>query len=97
MFEWHKAKEILNIKKHNITFVEASTIFDDYFALYIEDEVHSNNEDRFVVIGYSNKGRLLTTVITERYSETKKIIRIISARKSTKNERKIYERKSKYN
>jgi uncharacterized protein len=97
MFEWHKDKEILNIKKHNISFSEASTVFDDYFALYIEDEAHSINEERFVIIGYSNQNKLITSVFTERMTEKGKVARIISARKSTKNEKKLYEEKSKYN
>jgi uncharacterized protein len=96
MFEWHKDKEIQNVKKHNISFSEASSVFDDYFALYIEDNLHSINEDRFVIIGYSELNKLITVVYTERYSENDKVTRIISARKSTKNERKMYESKSKY-
>jgi uncharacterized DUF497 family protein len=97
MYEWHKEKEILNIEKHNISFSEASTVFDDYFAIFFEDKLHSINEERFVIIGYSNQNRLVTVVFTERNVESGIITRIISARKSTNFEIKSYESKSKYN
>ncbi|MCX6156009.1 MAG: BrnT family toxin [Candidatus Kapabacteria bacterium] len=97
MFEWHNDKEKQNLEKHNISFAEASSVFDDYFAIYIEDKIHSIYEERLVVIGYSNQNRLITVVFTERDNNQEKVTRIISARKSTIYERKSYEARSKYN
>ena len=94
MFEWHIEKENLNIEKHNITFSEASSVFDDYFSIYIEDKIHSINEERFVIIGYSNQNKIITVVFTERIIENEKITRIISARRATKFERTSYETKN---
>lgn len=88
LFEWDKAKAKRNIEIHGITFDEASTVFKDPLSLAIFDPLHSENEDRFVLIGNSFKNRLLVVVHTERGDN----IRIISARKATKNERKYYEK-----
>lgn len=87
LFEWdtHKAKK--NEETHGVSFDEASTAFGDPFSLTIHDPVHSDEEDRFILIGSSFKNRLLVVVHTERGDN----IRIISARKATKNERKQYE------
>ncbi len=87
-FEWNHKKALLNIRKHGITFEEASTIFGDFLSLTIPDPYHSIGEDRFVTIGTSSKGRILVVVHTDRYD----VIRIISARKAEKNERNQYER-----
>lgn len=86
-FEWDTEKAIANKQKHGVSFEEASTVFGDSFSLTIHDPLHSENEDRFVVIGISYKNRLLVVVHTERNDH----IRIISARKATKNERLKYE------
>ncbi len=83
-FEWDKTKNILNIKKHGIDFNEAATVFLDDEALLIEDEKHSGEEDRFVLLGFSQKANLLIVCHNE------EVIRIISARKATKNETKQY-------
>ena len=88
LFEWDKAKAKRNIEIHAITFDEASTVFKDPHSLCIYDPLHSEYEDRFVLIGNSFKNRLLVVVHTERGDN----IRIISARKATKNERKYYEK-----
>ncbi|TYT73775.1 BrnT family toxin [Desulfobotulus mexicanus] len=88
-FEWHLEKAGKNIKKHNVTFEEASTAFGDPFSLTIEDPLHSEFEQRFVLIGKSYKDRILVVVHIERDSS----IRIISARKATKKERGVYESK----
>ena len=88
LFEWDKAKAKRNIEIHGITFDEASTVFKDPLSLAIFDPLRSENEDRFVLIGNSFKNRLLVVVHTERGDN----IRIISARKATKNERKYYEK-----
>ena len=76
-----------NFEKHGITFDEASTVFKDTLSLTIEDPLHSYDEERLVLIGMSYKNRLLVVVHTEREES----IRIISARKALKRERKYYE------
>ncbi|NTW68942.1 MAG: BrnT family toxin [Chlorobiaceae bacterium] len=86
-FEWDSQKALSNEQKHGISFVEASTVFGDSLSLTLHDPLHSENEERFVVIGTSHKNRLLIVVHTERGDD----IRIISARKATKNERLQYE------
>ena len=86
-FEWDKIKAHSNKVKHDIEFEEAKTVFYDYFARVFDDILHSVVEQRFIMIGYSNKNRLLIVS----YSERNDRIRIISARKVTKNERKLYE------
>lgn len=87
-FEWDDNKNQTNIKKHGISFEEASSVFYDEEALIINDESHSEAEERFVMIGYSYKFNLL--VVCHCYRQNEEIIRIISARKATKNERKEY-------
>ena len=87
-FEWDKTKNILNIKKHGIDFNEAATVFLDDKALLIEDERHSGEEDRFVLLGFSQKANLL--IVCHCYRTNEEVIRIISARKATKNETKQY-------
>jgi uncharacterized protein len=86
-FEWNEDKAEIYLQKHNVSFYEASTVFDDLFAIAIDDKEHSINEQRFYMIGYSNNNRLLTVSYTERNNN----IRIISARLSNKFERKLYE------
>ena len=90
LFSWDEDKETQNEKKHGITFKEASTVFEDENAILIHDEDHSNDEDRFVIIGYSKKPRLL--VVCHCYRESDTVIRLISARTASKNEVAIYER-----
>lgn len=90
-FEWDKNKNILNQKQHGITFEEAKTVFYDDNARLIHDPDHSLNEDRFILLGLSTKFRILTVIHTYRKSD--EIIRIISARKATKNETKYYNRR----
>ena len=87
-FEWDENKNQLNIKKHGISFEEASSVFYDDEALIISDEAHSENEERFVMIGFSYKYNLL--VVCHCYRQNESIIRIISARKATNSERKEY-------
>jgi uncharacterized DUF497 family protein len=76
-----------NLTKHGVTFEEAATIFGDGLSVTIPDPVHSAIEDRFVILGNSHRQRLLVAVFVER-GDT---IRIISARRATKRERKSYE------
>ena len=84
-----KARE--NIKKHGVSFEEASTVFGDLLALTIYDPVHSEEEDRFVTLGESEKRRLIVASFTDRDDR----IRIISARVATRRERKDYEKGDK--
>jgi uncharacterized protein len=89
-FEWNADKAQINLIRHQIGFKEASTVFDDIYAKWDFDPDHSNTEDRFIIIGYSNKNRLLFVSYTERNER----IRIISARAATRNERYQYENKN---
>ena len=86
-FEWEPRKAKINLKKHGVSFAEASTAFEDVLSLTINDPLHSSDEERLVLIGMSFKNRLTIVVHTERGDN----IRIISARKATKKERKYYE------
>ncbi|OQY43747.1 MAG: hypothetical protein B6242_14145 [Anaerolineaceae bacterium 4572_78] len=88
-FEWDKEKAALNLKKHNVSFEEASTVFSDPFAFIFYDEEHSTPEEwREIIIGHSHQNRLLLTCFVERIED---IIRIFSSRLATKRERKDYE------
>ncbi len=87
-FLWDKNKNLANIKKHKISFEEAKTVFYDDNARLIPDPEHSISEERFIILGLTNKFRLLVVVHT--YKENDDIIRIISARKATKSESKYY-------
>jgi len=91
LFEWDSTKATKNIKIHGVSFDEASTAFKDTLSLTIYDPLHSDEEDRQILIGNSYKNRLLVVVHTERGDK----IRIISARKATKNEKKQYEENTK--
>lgn len=88
-FEWDEDKAEENLRKHVVGFEEAKTIFNDPFSMTIYDSEHSSNEERYVDIGLSLKGRLIVVSYTER----KENIRIINSRKATKKEQKIYEEK----
>ncbi len=90
-FEWNENKSQGNSKKHGITFEEAKTVFNDTFAMTIDDPDHSEVEDRYIDIGISLKGRILVVWYTERNEN----IRIIGCRKATQPERKIYGKKEK--
>ena len=87
IFEWDEKKASQNVKKHGLFFEEAATVFGDPFSITIYDPLHSKDEDRYVILGISNKNRLLVVVHTDRNNK----IRIISVRKATKRERKQYE------
>ena len=91
-FEWDKRKAKRNLKKHGVSFEEASSVFGDPLANIFDDEVHSSNEEREYIIGHSSFQRLLIVFFTER---TKDLIRVFSARKTTKRERREYEENSK--
>ncbi len=87
-FEWDENKNSINKKKHNISFDEAKTVFFDENALLIDDPEHSETEERFIILGNSFSANLLVVCHCYRQSET--VIRIISARKATKNEAAQY-------
>lgn len=87
-FEWDKAKAKSNADKHGVSFEEAKTVFYDDMAIQFFDDNHSENEDRFIMLGLSSKLRLLVVVHCEH--EGSNFIRIISARKATKTESKSY-------
>ena len=90
IFAWDDRKDRDNQRKHGVSFGEASTAFADENARLISDPDHSHNEDRFILLGFSAK--LRTLVVTHVYRQEGQQIRIISARKATKNERKQYGR-----
>ena len=87
-FIWDKNKNISNQKKHDISFEEAKTVFYDENARLIHDPEHSDSEDRFIILGLSRSLRLL--IVVHVYREQDEMIRILSARKATKNESKHY-------
>lgn len=87
-FEWDEFKEAINQKKHGVSFEEAQTVFYDPLACIFDDEWYSIKEEREIVIGHSNRHRLLIVCFTER---GRGIIRILSSRPATKKERKNYE------
>ena len=86
-FEWDDEKAALNLRIHEVDFREASTVFEDPFAITIPDDLHSEDETRSITLGMSLLARILLVVHTER----KEKIRIISARKATPSERYQYE------
>ncbi|MCL2087486.1 MAG: BrnT family toxin [Oscillospiraceae bacterium] len=89
LFDWDEKKSKINEKKHGITFWEATTAFGDERAQIYDDEEHSNEEERFVLLGYSESSKLL--MVCHCYRESDAVTRIISARKATAHERKKYE------
>jgi len=88
-FRWDARKAADNLRKHGVSFEEAKTAFYDGFARVIADPEHSEGEARFILLGYSMAFRLL--VVSHSYRDKEDEIRIISARKATKLERRQYE------
>lgn len=86
--EWDDAKVEINARKHGVSFEEAESVFDDIFARVIPDDKHSEEEDRFVILGLSAIANLL--VVCHCYRDAGQTLRIISARHATKNEQKAY-------
>ena len=86
-FEWDEQKASANVLKHQVTFDEAKTVFDDPLFVYYLDTLHSDTEDRYIILGRSAAKRLLTVCYTERHGKT----RLISARKATARERLDYQ------
>ena len=87
-FEWDQSKARANLRKHGVSFEEAQSVFHDEFAIQFYDADHSNEEERFLLLGLSDSARLLLVCHCER--KTGDLIRIISARKATKRESAFY-------
>jgi uncharacterized DUF497 family protein len=87
-FVWDPAKASLNLRKHGVSFDEAKSVFYDEFAVQFFDEVHSDAEERFIMLGMSYAARLLVVVHCERRAG--EVVRIISARKATRSEAEHY-------
>ena len=90
-FEWDSEKAETNLIKHGISFEEAATVFYDLLSLTVPDPVHSDEENRFIITGFSDKQRQLVVVHTDRGDK----IRIISARLATSSEKRKYEQENK--
>lgn len=90
-FEWDFDKAKQNYQKHNVSFEEAMTVWDDEYASLFYDKKNSELEDRYIFIGYSKKNNLIVVSFTQRENK----YRIISSRKATNNERKNHERNIK--
>ena len=88
VFEWDKKKEKTNIRKHGVSFEAARTAFNDENAIRFLDPDHSEDEDRFILLGTSYK--LNTLVVCHCFREDEAIVRIISARKANSDESKTY-------
>jgi uncharacterized protein len=86
-FEWDSRKANRNLRKHGVSFEEAVSAFGDPLGLTIADLHHSDEEDRFVMLGQSQRNRLIVVIFTDRAEK----IRIVSARKATPKERRDYE------
>ena len=87
-FEWNSRKAAANLGKHNVSFDEAVSVFNDPLATIFDDEDHSADEHREIIIGHSILNRLLVVCFTERAED---VVRIFSARPATRNERGDYE------
>ena len=87
IFEWDEEKAESNLKKHDVNFEEARTVFGDPLSITVTDPRHSGDEERYIDIGMSASGRLLVVVYTERGAA----MRIISSRRATAREREVYE------
>jgi hypothetical protein len=86
-FEWDPAKAAENLRKHEVSFHEAATVFGDFLGVTAADPDHSAEEHRLITVGRSSRGRLLMVAHVERRER----IRVISARRLTSRERKAYE------
>lgn len=86
-FEWDEEKAKANLRKHKVGFEEGKTVFNDPFLLTFPDPEHSESEEHYINIGTSANGRVLVIIHTERGENS----RLISCRKATANERRIYE------
>ncbi|MFP4414327.1 BrnT family toxin [Coleofasciculus sp.] len=87
-FDWDDNKAAINLSKHRVSFEEAKTVFDDPLYVDFYDPDHSEDEERYLIVGESNRGRLLIVSYTERGGD---LIRLISARVVTQAEREAYQ------
>lgn len=87
-FDWDSSKAAANLKQHRVSFEEAKTIFFDDFAVQFFDEAHSQDEERFIMLGMSSNTRLLVVCHCQRAGG--EVIRIVSARKATRGESAFY-------
>ena len=92
-FEWDANKAAGNYRKHKVSFDEALTVFRDPLAAIFDDEIHSVDEEREIIIGHSNRNRILLVCFTERKKE---VIRLFSARRATKKEKVDYEENANF-
>lgn len=90
-FEWDPKKARRNLSKHDVSFEEAATVFNDPLASYYDDPDHSVTERRYLAVGKSDKGRLIHVAFSDRLGR----IRIIQARKLTRNEKQQYEEETR--
>lgn len=90
LFEWDPKKAEINLRKHGVSFDEATTVFADPLSILQPDPSHSVDEQRYLVLGTSARRRLLVVAFAERPPRT----RLISARRATRNERRTYEEES---
>lgn len=94
LFEWDTEKDMINIKKHGIDFETASRVFFDENRIEMFDDIHSTYEDRYITIGMIDNIAYIVMVV---YTEREESIRLISARKATNKERRMYDDCSKSN
>ena len=88
LFEWDEKKNSINKKKHGVSFEEAKTVFGDDKAVLFDDPDHSEDEDRFLILGFSSTEKLC--IVSHCYRQDDNVIRLISARKATKSESGFY-------
>jgi uncharacterized DUF497 family protein len=86
-FKWDENKAAANLEKHNVSFEEAATVFGDPLSDTFDDPDHSAGERRFIIIGMSEKGRMLIVA----HTDDDEVVRLISAREPTRREREFYE------
>lgn len=89
-FEWHPGKAASNLRKHRVDFNVAATVFMDRLASTVRDDDHSESEERWVTIGETPQGQLLVVCHTSSQVGDRTTIRIISARRATRNEQRQY-------
>lgn len=89
-FEWDENKNEINKKKHGLSFEEAREVFGDENAILFDDPDHSLDEDRFLIIGTVKSSKIC--IVNHCYRDNDNVIRLISARQATKNEKRIYEK-----
>lgn len=90
-FEWHPGKAASNVRRHDVSFNLAATVFNDPLAASMPDDEHSDHEERWVTIGQAENGWTLVVVHTFRQAAEQAVVRIISARRATSAERKAFE------